>query len=51
MRSWELKGKIKLTVTFIGWCDMVLLDHEIILIGQDFPLFLSNQNKEKSALS
>ena len=51
MRSWEFKGEIKLTVTFIGWCDMVLLNHDIILIGQDFPLFLSNQNKEKSALS
>ena len=42
MRSWEFKGEIKLTVTFIGWRDMGLLNHDIILIGQDFPLFLSN---------
>ena len=51
MRSWEFRGEIKLTVTFIGRCNMVLLNHEIILIGQDFPVFLSNQNKEKCALS
>ena len=51
MRSWELQGLIKLTAIFIGWCDMVFCNQENTLIGQDFPVFLSNQNKEKSALS
>ena len=51
MRSWELQGLLKLTAIFIGWCDMVLINQENTLIGQDFPVFLSNQNKEKSALS
>ena len=29
---------------------MVLLNQEITLIGQDFPVFLSNQNKENKVL-
>ena len=50
MRSWELQGLIKLTAIFIGWCDMVFCNQENTLIGQDFPVFLSNQNKEIKVL-